>query len=337
MPQHQSLTMKHGDIYFTVDYYTELLGVMGILSDRQYDICEMGLERCQKQYRDEILSRFSRYKNHKAVHLLELFSDKYDFNYDAPVELALRIGRGADIDKDELCRGRKPIDSGLFDEFIDAFNDFDKTSGFEEFYKAHIEYYRESIENFISDYDKYKPLDWLLEALAVPTGFDFSINLMHGITNANYAALLEDGIVINIRPYFKTRYEHMPDFSYSSVYWTTLVVHEFAHGLINPLTRRHSHLISNIDKRPYEQLLKELCYGTSLETYINETLIRSLECLYVKENFKELYEQFIDDYREEGYDKIPRIIELTKKKESFRLESYIDEIIEIFQNNLKNL
>lgn len=95
------------NITFEVNYYTELLGVIGVLSDNQDAICDAGVIRCNEWYHQEILNYFSKFKDHKAIILLEIFSDEYNFNYDAPVELVFRLANNLIINKDELCRARK--------------------------------------------------------------------------------------------------------------------------------------------------------------------------------------------------------------------------------------
>ena len=106
------------NITFEINYYTELLGVIGVLSDNQDAICDAGVIRCNEWYYQEILNFFSRFKNHKVIRLLETLSDEYNFNYDAPVGLVLRLANNLAINKDELCRARKYIEDNLFNEFI---------------------------------------------------------------------------------------------------------------------------------------------------------------------------------------------------------------------------
>ena len=160
----------------------------------------------------------------------------------------------------------------------------------------------------------------------------FKINLMHSITNGNYGLLLDDNITINIRPYYKTRNTSHPDFSYSKIYWTTLIVHESAHGFVNPLVKKYRNEIEKIDIKLYQEKLKELCYGDDLETFINENIIRALECLYVKENFEDSYNQYLNDNLEDRYEKIPEIIELIKDTNYQNLD--ILTIIKLFNKKL---
>lgn len=323
--------IKKYNITFEVNYYTELLGVIGVLSDNQDAICDAGVIRCNEWYHQEILNYFSQFKDHKIIKLLEIFSDEYNFNYDAPVELVLRLSNNLTINKDELCRARKYIEDNLFNEFINQIKDFDYVSNFKEFYNSHQQYYLNNINTFIQDYEVYKPLDWLLNKLGLNEDMKFRINLVHSITNGNYGLLLDDTITINIRPYYKTRNTSHPDFSYSKIYWTTLVVHEFAHGFVNPLVKKYRNDIEKIDIIPYQEKLKELCYGEDLETFINENIIRSIECLYVKEYFKDFYDEYLNDNLEEGYDNIPEITEALKESNFINID--ILAIIKLFSKH----
>lgn len=155
---------------------------------------------------------------------------------------------------------------------------------------------------------------------------------MHSITNANYGLLLDDNITINIRPYYKTRKISHPDFSYFKIYWTTLIVHEFAHGFVNPLVKKYRGVRAEINITPYKEILKELCYGDDLETFINENIILTLECLYVKQNFNDFYDEYLNDNLEDGYEKIPEIIELIKDTKYQNID--ILTIIKLFNKEL---
>ena len=162
----------------------------------------------------------------------------------------------------------------------------------------------------------------------------FKINLMHSITNANYGLLLGDNITINIRPYYKTRNIGHPDFSYSKIYWTTLIVHEFAHGFVNPLVKKYRDVIKKVNITPYDEILKKLCYGDDLETFINENIIRALECLYVKESFNDYYNEYLNDNIEDGYEMIPEIIEFIKNTNYQNID--ILTIIKLFIKSCSN-
>lgn len=258
----QDVCSFHEGICFSVAYATELLGVISILCDDQDAICDAGVERCNAAYREDVLRHFSGWKGSEITRLLERLSDEYNFNYDAPVELVVRRGCCAPIDREALCLHRKLIPPELFGCFLMLLDQFEEDSGFAGFYEDHREMYRQAISHFIADYDMYAPL---------------------------------------------------PDYSCSAIYWTTLIVHEFAHAFVNPVTALHREQIAGIGLREYRQLLKEMMYGQSLETYINETVIRAMECIYVGRYFPAQHEAYVQEYEQDGFGKIRQVEEVLRK------------------------
>lgn len=73
-------------------------------------ICDARVVRCNKNYHQDVLVYFNGFKDCKVVKILEDLSENYNLNYDAPVELLLRIGDNLLINKDKLCNDRKFIE-----------------------------------------------------------------------------------------------------------------------------------------------------------------------------------------------------------------------------------
>ena len=324
-----SISINHSGIRFSVEYATELLGVISILCKDQDAICDAGEERCNEEYRIEVLAYFQKWKDSEITRLLEHLSDEYNFNYDAPVELVLLLKHRQPIDLETLCLHRKPVPPALFEHFVNLLIRFESESNFQEFYETHRHYYKCILDRFIADYDIFKPLDFLVRYLGIANDNVFNVNLMLGITNANYGVTVGNHRYANLRPNGKSRFLPMPDYSFSAIYWTTLIVHEFAHSFVNPVTAKFRAQISTIDILPYADILKEMMYGSSLETYINETVIRAIECLYVKQHFPSCYEEYISNYEDEGF---CQIREVTRKLnvEERTLEDSIQDIINMF-------
>lgn len=235
-----SVEIRHNGIMFSVEYATELLGVISILCEDQDAVCDAGLERCNAEYRNDVLAFFSDWKGAEVTKLLERFSDDYNFNYDAPVDLFIQLKHGVHPDIESLCRHRKPIPTALFDHFLKLVRQFEAESNFESFYEKHRQYYEQIIEHFITDYNLFCPLDYLVDYWGNAKANHYHINLMLGITNSNYGVTVGNHLYANLRPYGKTRFAPMPDYSYSPIYWTTLIVHEFAHSFVNPICAEYS-------------------------------------------------------------------------------------------------
>ena len=74
-----------------VDKRTELLGIMLLISNYGESCSELIDEMGNKEYRDEIIEKFSTYRNEKAIKLLNQIIDNLSFNYDAPSYLFMQL------------------------------------------------------------------------------------------------------------------------------------------------------------------------------------------------------------------------------------------------------
>ena len=323
----KSVFKEYDNIIFTVNYYTELLGVLSILSENQLAIKEAGIERKNSEYRDDVLDYFGEYKYNPVTLMLELFSEQYYFNYDAPVSLFLHLEHKNTINRKSLCEDRKLIDKQKFNDFIKSIEEFAEVSNYNDFYRKHKTTYLKVIDNFIDDYKHYDPLTFLLTFLDIKTANKYIVNFMLGITNGNYGVNIKNNIYANLRPYRKSRYNDFPDFSYSPIYYTTLILHEFAHAFINPLIKGFNQIINNINISKYDEILERFDYGDNLTVYIAETVIRAIECLYVKQQFPTEHEAYIQDNVKEGFILIREVENILISKNK---DSRLNEIINVF-------
>lgn len=326
----KSVEINHRGMTFSVEYATELLGVISVLCNDQDAICDAGAEWGNGEYRNEVLARFDAWRDCEVTKILEKLSDDYNFNFDAPVDMFLQRKHGLEPNMEALCRHRKPIPPELFSHFLDLVGQFEAQSGFVDFYEAHRPYYETVLHRFIEDYDSFQPLDFLTEYLGCVTEKRYHVNLMLGITNSNYGVTVGEDLYANCCPNGKSRFAPMPDFSYSPIYWTTLIVHEFAHSFVNPISARNSERIAEINIDSYRDTLHELMYGDSMETYINETIIRAIECLYVRKYFAEQHDGYVKDYVDEGFCKISEVEELLAGMNGSSLEAEFEKILSVF-------
>ena len=173
-----SVEINHKGITFSVEYVTELLGVISVLCNDQDAICDAGAEWGNEEYRNEVLTHFDAWKGCEVTKLLEKLSDDYNFNFDAPVDLFLQRKHGLEPDWEALCRHRKPIPPELFRHFLDLVDQFEVQSEFADFYEAHRPYYETVLHRFIEDYDLFQPLDFLTEYLGVAIEKRYHVNLI---------------------------------------------------------------------------------------------------------------------------------------------------------------
>ncbi len=320
--------IKHGEVTFGFDRYVELYGVLSILSEDQEKICEAGRVLCNSLYIKDVKEYFRRADCLPLTRLLELFSDEYNFNYDAPVWLMLYLSSGTEIDRSTLFYERKTIPDELFDEFLHMLEEFKISSRFDEFYDTHIPMYRELAESFIADYDEYDSHRFLVNLLGITSEHDFRINFMLGVTNANYGVHIDNRVYANLRPYRRSRRDGLPDYSYDPIYYSTLIIHEFAHAFINDMTAEYADAISRISPAKHGDALDGFSYGDSVETLINETVISAIECIYVKDRFPKYYEAYVSEYEADGYKLLRDVISIFSEMKDIKNE--YGRIIEIF-------
>ena len=306
-------------ISYQVHPYTELFGVMAILANDNNLYKNAGNEYYNKNYRNEIIKWFSPFKEHKAILLLTKYALNYSFNYDAPCFLFLEL---ADNDKeisDYIYKERLPISTLELNDFLKQIDDFIINSNFKEFYNINTTRYLNSLESFIKKTKIHSPEKYLFQFIGNNSN-KLSINLMHSVCSSNYGVHTKKGLYVCVMPSGESSTQGEPDFAYDLPDITSLILHEFAHSFINPLTENNRHIINKIDRETFVDALSLNPYGENINTAINETIIRSIECCYIKEMFPEVYEPFIKKYIKKGFSQIPHVIEM----------------LEIFQNNSDN-
>lgn len=304
-------------ISYQVHPYTELFGIMAILADDNELYKNAGSEYYNSNYRNEILEWFFPFKDHKAVLLLTKHTSYYSFNYDAPCALFLELGDNNERFSDYVYKERLPIPAIEFYQFSKAITNFIVDSNFEEFYKANENRYRKSLELFIEKTRDYSPEDYLFQFIGHKSD-KLAVNLMHSVCSSHYGLSTEKHLYVCAMPNGGSSLPGEPDFAFNLPDITSLILHEFAHSFINPLTEKHEDIVEKIDIKIFEASLSSNPYGDDINTAINETIIRSIECLYIKETFPEIYKDFIQSNIKSGHTLIPETISILEEYQSNR-------------------
>lgn len=295
----KEIVIREKNINFSVNPFLECLGVAFILAE-----FNLNKPRTNKKYIQFIKNSFSTYKSHRFVEKIKTLLEKPSFKYDAPVEMALNMWRNKEPSKQLLERaGLTKKDYKIL--FIDMIN-FIETSNFYKFFIENQSYYAKNLCQYIIDINQYSPQTYLFNFLGLHSN-NLNIVLMFGISTANYGIKINKNLYCCIRPYKESRFGNGIDFCYDLPYMTTLILHEFAHSFINPITENYREEIENIDKKHFELALQNNPYGEHAETVVNETIIRAIECLYVKEHFIESYQEIKQDYINDGFIYIPQL------------------------------
>lgn len=313
-------------ISYEVNPYTELFGIISIIADNSELYREAGDEYFNQNYRNEILECFNSLRNHKAVLLLTKYTRRYQFNYDAPCALFLEMADNGGRFSDYISKERLPISTKKLDKLLEEIDNFIKDSDFESFYLNNKNRYKKSIDKFIDSMEDYSPEKYLFSLIGQESE-KFVINLMHSVTNSNYGLSTEKNYYICIAPNGPSGIDGEPSFACSLSNITSLILHELAHSFINPLTKKHSNYIKNIDEKVFYNTFKNNPYGNNVETAVNETIIRSIECLYIKDFFPGEFDQFLNNYLLKGFSQIPKVVDLLRK---FQKERTVNENLDVF-------
>lgn len=323
----KNIVIKANDINITVNYYLEVLGVI-------YRLCnfEMNEERNNKKYRDDIDRYFSNYKNHIVIRKFKKLLENMYFNYDAPVEFMLTIF--SDQQVEGMLLDRVNLSLKNIERLKKDIINFIEESNFDHFFNEHKSEYERNIKRFISDLKDYMPQNYLFDFLNLKSD-KLNIILMKNITDSNYGVFVSKQLYCCIRPYKFTKYEDEEDYCYHMGDLTTLILHEFAHSFINPLTHKYKDRVEKIDKNKFKEIFDNNAYGEHKETAINETIIRTIECLYLNENLKEYYMQIKEDYKKSGFVLIDDLEKLFKEDYLLNkydtIEDFYEKIISFFE------
>lgn len=318
-------TIKEPKIKYIVHPATELCGVLCVLSNSPQNKI-----RCNKKHRDDILVFFNNFKNHAAVKTFADFEKNNCFNYDKPVAFFLEIFDNGVFDKD-FHNCLNSVSFKMLEKFKNQILDFAQKSNFSLFHEKHKKEYSAALKNFLLKTQKLDSLGFLTKLAKWKPNQTFVINLMFGVTSANYAWRTTKGIYCNIRPYKNSNIKNAPDFAFDLLYVSTLILHEFAHLLINPLTHSQLETIKKIPEKNFAAVFKMNPYGAHKETAINESIIRAIECLFVKKYFHEKYLKFKKSYFEAGFIKLDEMEIVFEENYNQPIEKYFEKLVNVFK------
>ncbi|WP_349663409.1 DUF4932 domain-containing protein [Cellulophaga lytica] len=277
-------------------------------------------------YKSKLKNNYKALKNHKAVALFDTLSKKHDFNFNNVTDWALQFGEFP-----ELNKVREVINPDSFDEskgdylikkFKKEFISFNQDSLFQA-YLTEVKVLNEkvinqvkqskSIENLPAYLEKYygtklSSYNLILSPLVHSGGFNAEF-LANGKKEV-YAIIGPNGEVEYI-PYFEKKFLEMD-----------LILHEFGHSFVNPLTEKFQNEIETIKEKYYTENLKK---DGKIQAYnkwiylLNELIIRAITIRIANKNFgTEKAKELLDYEKSIGFSLVDNIIEILKEYENNR-------------------
>jgi len=325
------IEVSNGKYNIVVNPAVECLGVA-------YALGEFGFNkvRTNRNYVEIVQEKFKEYKDHEFVQYIRYVVDETEtyFTDSQPIEMALDVMENKKPSKEFLYNCGATMQ--IFNDFKRLFIKFVKDINFNEFFNEMSGYYIDIINQYINDLKKYVPSEFLFDFLGLKSK-NLNILLMLGVATANYGLKRGNKLYCCVRPYHQTRKQGMVDYFYNKSYSASLILHEFAHSFINPLSKKYRKEVMKIDKEKFKEALENNAYGEHYETVINETIIRTIECLYIKKYINKDYETFKQGYIDDGFIFIPELEVLYEdylnNRDKYKtIKNFYPKIIDFFKN-----
>lgn len=326
-------------ITITVDYRSELLGIIMWLSDYHNQFPHLFQPYANKFFTDNIIQKFNEFKNEPAILEFNELVKKHGFSYDAPISLFLQINENFDCNdvNDYILKERLHNDPSIF-KFLEDTKAFAKKIHFEKYYQQNIPLYKKWISDFSKTFENTKFIDFFTNYSGYQNNAKFYINLMPYTTEGAYGCYAKNK-VYSCYPVFKnTKQENLFDTANHEKIIIATQVHEFAHNFINPLTEKYKSIIlhENLFKKIKKQM-KMQAYASD-EVIINEHIVRAIELRFLKMYYDddEWIQRRIKKLKDQGFIYIDIIIDSLKYYESHRekypnLDFFYPQIIKDIQ------
>lgn len=256
-------------------------------------------------YYIELKNFFKPYKNHKAIQLANVLIKENRFTYNIIPLFAINLTELPSLkvrDKYGKELTDRIGDSKKLESFRLAMLDLAIESKFKEkFYDKHKDFYEEY--RTIAKASLTQSVELYVERLFGDKGYNNIIILACGLkTTGAYSATFTDTngnktVYSTLSPIIKTGFMQ---FAVNE----SLLVHEFGHAYVNPLTIKYSKLIMEQDINklylPVEDKLKQQAY-VGLDSFINESILYGLMVYVIKQEGNPFYINIAKDMEKSGF------------------------------------
>ena len=338
-----SVSKNVNGINITVDYRTELLGVLMLIGDYRKKFPHLFINYDNKFYVDSIINRFEKYKDDDVVKMFDQIVEAHSFNYDAPFCLFLQLDNELNINllDDYTFINRLQSDNKIY-VFIKKLNDFAKRIDFQKFYRNNRKLYEEWINNISGAFQKYEILKFLNEYYGYLSESNFVVDINAFTTNGAYGCNLDNKVVCCYPVFEEMKKNKLFDSEAKEIYILETIIHEFSHGYVNSITDKYNILNKNtnlFDNIRDEMIKQAYPYDSHI---INEHIVRAISARYIYLVYgdKELYKQCIENNKKSGFIYIDNIIDSLINYENNRdkyktLVEFYPEIIENIKKYIK--
>jgi len=266
----------------TVDKRTELLGILLLISDYNKIFPHLIEELDNKEYRENIFNRFLQFKDDKTVKLFNKLINELNLCYDAPVSLFLQLNEDFTYNElEEYPFYNRLQQSNLVLEFLNELPEFARKINFEQFYNDNLAFYQEIIAKTRKDSNADQIMQFMQDFYKMDFNKNsFKVNLLPYTTNGNFGTTIKNEIGCNLglKNYSKP-FTFIKENDYGS-----MLLHEFSHSVINPLTDKNCTFEGEQFADIWEQM-KNMAYA-SVDCIVNEHIIRAIQIFHLKNIIK---------------------------------------------------
>ena len=336
-----SYTKQVDNITITVDFKTELLGIIEIISPQYKSISGHTLTPLGNKFiYDNIIEKFNKYSNHELIELFDEITQKYSFMKDSLVHMFLELGDDLKIDKlSDYTMEQLNYDNKIY-EFINLLPSFASEIGFYDYYKNNENFYLKCINSISNNINDIKFSKFLSNYFGY-LNKELVINAIPFNSYSCYSAHTDKKVISSLGITQLSKSEDL--YGTWELYKGDMIQicnHEFCHSYINPLTEKYDLSDITMFDNIKEQMLQ---FGyDDIATIINEHVVRAVEIRSIKQlNLgEEKYKNSIERYKNIGFIYIEQIIELleqyeTKRNEYKTFDMFYDNIINYMKQNKK--
>lgn len=280
----KNIEKKVGLIHICVDFRTELLGIIQILSNNP--LTETNDNYSNQKYVAEIERRFGKYRHHPVIKMDAYYREKYGFDYDAPITMFLQLDNHFKTEKlnDYILYKRLDGDESIY-QYINLLEDFAKEINFENYYHEKQEQYASYINQLVTPLENYDVTEYLRDYYNVPIADKvFTINILPFQKGNAYGSTIHNHIYSSVSSATVKHCRNDSDITFmipgKEFGFASVTLHEFSHSIVNPLTDKLN-IISEEDNLfdEIKEIMKKQAYSRN-STIMNEHIIRAIQSRY---------------------------------------------------------
>jgi hypothetical protein len=256
-----------------VDRRVELMSILQRLAGAQ----ELAGTPSTK-YVADVDAHFGPLRDHPAVVRTKQLRDQFGIAFDAPMWLAVMLD-------DHYFLTGPPGDprwaSADADGYMTTVRDFVKASGFDAFEDAHAAYIGKVEDRIRAAISKEDPTSWFDAFFGKRPGIGLAIvpGLLTGQHNFGPSSPTSLYSILGIT---HVDFDELPVVDDDTI---ELLVHETAHGYVNPVFARHHQELAQAGQRLFAEVaepMRRQAYAT-WEIMLNEQAVRAVTSLYLRE------------------------------------------------------